>query len=74
MTKLMAAGAILILLGALGLSIPYFTTSETKDVVSLGDMKLQNTETTSHFIPPEVAGVGLVLGIIFLGAGFFKRA
>jgi len=74
MSKLMAAGAILILVGVLGLAIPYFTTSETKDVAKVGDLKLQTTESTSHVIPPMAAGGVLVLGVVLLGSGFFKKA
>jgi len=73
MSKLMAVGAILALLGVLGFAIPYFTTSETKDVAKLGDLKLQTTESTGHIIPPMAAGGVLILGVILLGAGFYKR-
>jgi hypothetical protein len=31
-------GALLALVGILGLAIPVFTTSQTKDIVSLGDV------------------------------------
>jgi hypothetical protein len=74
MSKLMAAGAVLILVGVLGLAIPYFTTSETKDVAKVGDLKLQTTESTSHWIPPVAAGGVLILGVVLLGSGFFKKA
>lgn len=74
MNKIMAAGVIFALLGGLGLAIPFFTTSETKDVAAVGDFKLQTTESTSHAIPPMVAGGVLVLGVLLLGAGFFKKA
>src|SRR5271167_4294524 len=44
-------GALLSLLGILGLAIPVFTSSETKDVVKLGDLKIQNTEQSTHVVP-----------------------
>lgn len=74
MSKLMAVGAVLVLLGVLGLAVPYFTTSETKDLAKVGDLKLQTTESTSHAIPPVAAGGVLVLGAVLLGAGFFRKA
>lgn len=74
MSKLMTVGAILVLLGVLGLAVPYFTTSETKDVAKVGDFKLQTTESTSHSIPPAAAGGVLILGGLLLGAAFFKKA
>ncbi len=74
MRKLMAVGAILVILGVMGLAIPYFTTSETKDVAKVGDLKLQTTERTSHAIPPLAAGGVLAVGVVLLGAGFFRKA
>ncbi|MDR3518116.1 MAG: hypothetical protein P4M00_20135 [Azospirillaceae bacterium] len=74
MSKLMAAGTVLVLLGILGFAIPYFTTSDTREVARVGDLKLQTTESTSHVIPPEAAGGLLVLGFIILGVGFFRKA
>jgi len=67
-------GALLVLLGLLGLAIPYFTTSSTKDVMQVGDMKLQTTESTSHAIPQELAGGALILGVILLGIGLVRRS
>ena len=74
MSKIMVAGVIFVFLGVLGFAIPFFTTSETKDVVKVGDFKLQTTESTSHAVPPMAAGGLLVLGVLLLGAGFFKKA
>lgn len=74
MSKLMAIGAVLVLLGVVGLAVPYFTTSETKDVAKVGDLKLQTTERTSHSIPPIAAGGVLVLGAVLIGAGFLRKA
>jgi len=74
MSKLMAAGAILVILGVLGFAVPFFTTHETTDVAKLGDLKLTTTESKSHTIPPIAAGGALILGIVLLGGGFFKKA
>ena len=67
-------GALLALLGILGLSIPFFTTSETRDVVKLGDLKIQNTEHTTHAVPVPLSAGALVLGLVFMGAGLYQRA
>jgi hypothetical protein len=74
MSKIMAAGAILVILGVLGFAVPFFTTQQTTDVAKLGDLKLQTTESTSHSIPPWAAGGVLALGVVLLGAGFFRKA
>jgi len=66
-------GAVLILLGVLGLAVPHFTTEQTKDVAHVGDLKLQANEESSHFVPPVVSGAALVLGVVVLGAGVYRR-
>ncbi len=66
-------GAILIALGILGFVVPSFTTRETKDVASVGDVKLQAKEDETHVVPPIVAGGVLVLGVVLLGAGVMRR-
>jgi hypothetical protein len=66
-------GAVLALLGIIGLAIPIFTTRETKDVAKVGDLKLQTTEATQHVIPPVVSGGALVIGIVLIGAGLYQR-
>jgi hypothetical protein len=66
-------GALLALLGILGLAIPVFTTSETKDIVKMGDLKIQNTEQTMHVVPLPLSAGLLVLGIIFMGEGLYQR-
>jgi hypothetical protein len=73
MNGLMIGGAALVLLGVLGLAIPQFTTEHTKDVAKVGDLKLQTEESTPHFVPPAVSATGLVLGVVLLGAGFYRR-
>lgn len=73
MSGLMISGAVLVLLGLLAFAIPVFTTQQTKDVARIGDLKLQTTESKSHAIPPLVAGGALVLGVVLIGAGFWRR-
>ncbi len=66
-------GAILAIVGLIGLAIPVFTTQQTKDVAKIGDLKIQATESTSHVVPPLVAGGVLAVGVVLLGAGFYRR-
>jgi hypothetical protein len=66
-------GALLALLGILGLAIPAITTSETKDVVKLDGLKIQNTERTTHEVPMFLSAGALVLGIVLMGAGLYQR-
>jgi hypothetical protein len=70
---LMIGGAILVLIGLIGLAIPVFTTQQTTDVARIGDVKIQSTESTSHVIPPIVTGGALVLGVLLLGAGLLQK-
>jgi hypothetical protein len=51
------------LLGISGLAIPVFTTSQTKDVVKLGDLKIQNTEQSTRVIPQALSGGAFVSGV-----------
>jgi hypothetical protein len=68
-------GALLALVGILGLAIRVFTTSQTKDVVNLGDLKIQSTERSTHVVPQALSVGALVLGVILIGAGVYtKRA
>jgi hypothetical protein len=72
MNKLVMAGVALALLGILGFAIPTFTTEQTKDVAKVGDLKLQTTESTSHIVPPMLAGGVLIVGLVLIGAGAFQ--
>jgi hypothetical protein len=62
-------GAILALLGVIGLAIPSFTTSQNKEVVKLGDLKVQSTERTVHTVPQSLSLGALALGVILIAAG-----
>ncbi len=73
MNGIMMFGAVLAILGIVGFAIPVFTTQQTKDVAKIGDLKIQATENTSHVVPPMVAGGLLAVGVVLLGAGFYRR-
>jgi hypothetical protein len=73
MKGIVAAGAVLALLGILGLAIPVFSTSQTKNVAQLGDLKIQANEETSHAVPPMLAGGALLVGLMLVGVGYVKR-
>lgn len=66
-------GAILVVLGLIGLAVPYFTTQETKEVARIGDLKLQATEQKTYSIPPLAAGGALLVGVILIGASVYRR-
>jgi hypothetical protein len=74
MKSITSFGALLVLLGILGLAIPVFTTSQTKDVVKLGDLKIQNTEQSTHVIPQALSAGVLLLGVVLIGAGLYRRS
>ena len=74
MNKLMLVGAVLVILGILGFTIPYFVTSSTDEVAKVGGVKLEATEHTTHVVPPVLAGGLLLLGIVLLGAGVTRRS
>jgi hypothetical protein len=73
MNGLTIFGAILVIIGLLAFAIPVFTTQKTDTVARIGDLKLQNTEDTSHHIPPLVSGGVLILGFVLIGAGVYQK-
>jgi hypothetical protein len=66
-------GALLAVLGILGLAIPVFTTSKTKEVAKVGSLKLQSTEQSTHVVPQALSAGTLALGVILIGAGLYQR-
>ena len=73
MKPITGLGALLAFLGILGLAIPIFTTSQTRDVAQLGDLKIQSTERSTHVVPQGLSAGALVLGVVFIGAGLYRR-
>jgi hypothetical protein len=72
--KLIIVGVIIALLGLLGLAMPEFTTNETKNVVTLGDLKVQANEPTSHSVPPIVSGAATIIGLVLVGSGLYRKS
>jgi len=73
MKPMVMVGAVLVLLGLLALVMPEFTTHETKNVVSLGDLKIQANEPTEHTIPPIASGAAIIVGVALLGSGLYRK-
>jgi len=73
MNMLMTLGVILLVLGGIGLAVPGFSTQQTRDVAQIGDLKVQTRENTSYTIPPLASGGVLVLGLILMGSGLYRR-
>jgi hypothetical protein len=72
-SPLIIGGAILVALGLVGFSMPIFTTQQTKEVARVGDLKLQTTENTSYVVPPLLSGGVVVLGVVLIGAGLYRK-
>jgi hypothetical protein len=66
-------GAVLALVGGIGLAMPVFTTSQTRDVASLGDLKIQSTEQSAHVVPWTLSAGALMLGLILMGTGVYTK-
>jgi hypothetical protein len=73
MKGIVLIGAVIAFLGLLGLAIPVFSTSQTKDIAKIGDLKIQANEVTSHAVPPMLAAGTLVIGLMLVGAGYLKH-
>jgi hypothetical protein len=72
--SLLIVGAIILLLGLAGIAIPYFTTEQTKDVADVGPLHVHATEQQSHSIPPLLSEGAVVVGVVLMGVGLFRRA
>ncbi|HUY28067.1 MAG TPA: hypothetical protein VMV27_11660 [Candidatus Binataceae bacterium] len=66
-------GVCIALLAILGLAVPAFTTSQTRNVASLGDVKLQSTQQSTHVVPVALSVGGLILGFVLIGAGMYSK-
>ncbi|MDR3498778.1 MAG: hypothetical protein P4L72_06085 [Parvibaculum sp.] len=73
MNRMVMSGVTIVLLGLLGFAIPIFTTQKTEDVARVGDLRLQTTESTAHTVPPLLSAGAVLLGLLVVGAGLYKR-
>lgn len=69
MRSVILFGAMLAILGLVAFAMPSFNTEETRDVVKLGDLKVQAKTEEPHIIPPIVSEGAILLGILLIGAG-----
>jgi hypothetical protein len=67
------SGMVLVMLSVLAFAIPVFTMQQTTDVARIGDLKVQTTENKSYALPPYVAGGLLVVGVVLIGADFYRK-
>jgi hypothetical protein len=73
MKPIVIIGAIVALLGLLAIAQPVFTTNDTKNVATLGDLKIQANEQTSHAIPPILSGAALIVGLVLVVGGLYQK-
>jgi hypothetical protein len=73
MKPMVMIGAIIGLLGLLALAQPMFTTNQTKNVATFGDLKIQANEQTSHEIPPILSGAALIVGLVMVAGGLYQK-
>jgi hypothetical protein len=66
-------GGLLVLLGILGFCLPRFTTSQTTDLASVGDVTVQNKTIEHHMVSQPLAIAALLLGITLIGTGAYAR-
>src|SRR3984885_7276209 len=74
MKPIVILGVIVALLGVLALAVPHFTTNDTKNVVTLGDLKVQATVPTSHSVPPILGGAAIIIGLVMAGGGLYQKS
>jgi len=69
MKSIVILGAAVALIGLIAFAIPSFSTEQTRNVVDLGDLKVQAKTQETHIIPPIVSEGAIVLGVLLIGAG-----
>ena len=70
---IMLAGLALVIAGIMGFAIPAFTTRDTKEVARVGDLKIESSQETSHTVPPLLSAGLLLVGVVLIGAGLYRK-
>jgi hypothetical protein len=73
LNALVISGVIFVILGITGLAIPVFTTQQTTEVAKIGDLKIDARENQVHAILPLASVGALILGIVLIGGGLYRR-
>ena len=66
-------GIAIALLAIVGFVAPVFTTSQTKDIASIGDVKIQSTEQSTHVVPVGLSTIALAVGLVLIGVGVYTK-
>ncbi len=69
MRSIVILGAAVALIGLIAFAVPAFNTEQTRNVVDLGDLKVQAKTQETHIIPPIVSEGAIALGVLLIGAG-----
>jgi len=73
MKSIIILGAAIVLAGLIAFAAPSFNTENTRDVVKLGDLKVQAKTEEPHIIPPVLSEGAFLLGVVLIGAGVLIR-
>ena len=69
MRSIVILGAAMALIGLIAFAVPSFNTEQTRNVVDLGDLKVQAKTQETHIFPPIVSEGAIALGVLLIGAG-----
>jgi len=69
MKSIVILGAAVALIGLITFAIPSFSTEQTRNVVDLGDLKVQAKTQETHVVPPILSEGAIALGVLLIGAG-----
>ncbi|GLR65410.1 hypothetical protein GCM10010909_00880 [Acidocella aquatica] len=72
-SPLIVIGIVVLMVGLAAVIIPTFTTRDTNNVAQIGTLKIQTQEDTPHTIPPLLSGGAILLGVVLIAGGLFRK-